>query len=325
VAFLRRTPIRTAESPHAVVNLALGPSLEDHSLSVLCQTILDAIGRTPLVRLARAQAPGPVELFGKIEACNPGGSAKDRLALHLVNTAERRGLLLPGGTIVEATAGNTGVGLAMIGAVRGYRCVVVVPHGTSADKLAVVRAFGAEVHECSPTEDYVEVAERLAQARRGFRPDQFHNPDNPESHALSTALEIWEDLEGRVDALVAACGTGGTLAGIGRALRSKNPALTLVRVIPGDERGESEIEGIAPDGPPASFACPAIDHEVRVTDAEAREAARRLASTEGLLVGGSAGAAFAGALAYAARGRPGSRVVVILPDTGRNYVGTMAR
>ena len=292
---------------------------------MLCETILDAIGRTPLVRLARVGAGLAGELYGKVESLNPGGSAKDRLALHLVNMAEKRGLLRPGGTLVEATAGNTGVGLAMIAAVRGYQCVVVVPNGTSQDKLAVVRALGAEVHCCAPDEDYVEIAERVARERRAFRPDQFHNPDNPESHALSTALEIWEDLEGRVDALVAACGTGGTLAGIGRALKERNPAIELVRVIPGDDKGETVIEGIAPDGPPASFACPDLSRELRVSDDEALQAMRRLAREEALLVGGSAGAAFAGALRYAAEARPGARVVVVLPDTGRNYVGSFAR
>lgn len=288
-------------------------------------SILEAIGRTPLVRLARAAATLPLELYGKVESCNPGGSSKDRLAVHLVEMAEKRGLLKPGGTIVEASAGNTGVGLAMVAAVRGYQCVVVVPNGTSADKLAVVRALGAEVYVCRDDEDYVDAAEGIAQSRRAFRPDQFHNPDNPESHGTTTALEIWRDLDGRVDALVAACGTGGTLAGVGRALRDKNPELRLVRVIPGSPTGESRIEGIAPDGPPASFACPELSSEVHVADDEAFAAMRTLAHTEGILVGGSAGAAFAGALKWCATAPRGTRVVVILPDTGRNYVGSLAR
>lgn len=289
-------------------------------------SILDAIGRTPLVRLSRIARELPVELYGKVEACNPGGSSKDRLALHLCDMAEKRGLLPPGGTIVEASAGNTGVGLAMVAAVRGYRCIVVVPNGTSPDKLAVVRALGAEIRECAPDEDYVDVAEAIARERRAFRPDQFHNPDNPESHALTTAREIWDDLDGRVDVLVAACGTGGTLAGIGRALRERNPALALVRVIPtGDDGGESRIEGIAPEGPPASFACPALGAEVHVRDGDARAAMARLAREEGIVVGGSAGAALAGALVHAEKLARGARVVVILPDTGRNYVGSLAR
>jgi cystathionine beta-synthase len=289
-------------------------------------SILDAIGHTPLVRLARLGRELPVELYGKVEACNPGGSIKDRLARHLCDMAEKRGLLRAGGTIVEASAGNTGVGLAMVAAVRGYRCIVVVPNGTSPDKLAVVRALGAEIRECTPEEDYVDVAEAMARERRAFRPDQFHNPDNPESHALSTAREIWDDLEGRVDVFVAACGTGGTLSGVGRALRERNPELVVVRVIPvGDDGGESKLEGIAPDGPPASFACPELGAEVTVRDGDARQAMQRIAREEGILVGGSAGAALAGAMAHAPKLIKGARVVVILPDTGRNYVGSLAR
>jgi cystathionine beta-synthase len=289
-------------------------------------SILDAIGHTPLVRLSRIGRGLPVELYGKVEACNPGGSAKDRLALHLCDMAEKRGLLQPGGTIVEASAGNTGVGLSMVAAVRGYHSIVVVPHGTSPDKLAVVRALGAEIRECAPDEDYVDVAEALAQKRRAFRPDQFHNPDNPESHGLTTAQEILADLDGRVDVLVAACGTGGTLAGVGRALREKNPKLHLVRVVPiADDGGESKLEGIAPEGPPASFMCPELGAEVHVKDGDARAAMQRLAREEGILVGGSAGAALAGALQHARELPDGARVVVILPDTARNYVGSLAR
>jgi cystathionine beta-synthase len=292
---------------------------------MLCKSILDAIGRTPLVRLTRIGRDLPVELYGKVESCNPGGSAKDRLALHLVNMAEKRGLLRPGATIVEASAGNTGVGLAMVAAVRGYRCVVVVPNGTSADKLAVVRSLGAEVRESTPDEDYERLAEQVARERKAFRPDQFHNPDNPESHGQTTALEILEDLDGRIDALVAACGTGGTLAGVGRVLRERNPVITLVRVVPGDENGGSVIEGVAADGPPASFACPELSEEVRVSDEESFAVARRLAREEALLVGGSAGAAMAGALQWIAKAPRGARVVVILPDTGRNCVGSLSR
>jgi cystathionine beta-synthase len=290
------------------------------------ESILEAIGHTPLVRLSRIGRDLPIALYGKVEAGNPGGSTKDRLALHLCDMAEKRGLLRSGGTIVEASAGNTGVGLAMVAAVRGYRCIVVVPNGTSPDKLAVVRALGAEIRICEAHEDYVDVAEALARERRAFRPDQFHNPDNPESHGLTTAAEILHDLDGRVDVLVAACGTGGTLSGIGRVLREHNRELILVRVLPvADDGGESKIEGIAPEGPPASFACPELSAEVRVRDSEARAAMARLAREEGILAGGSAGAALAGAIAHAPSLPPGARTVVILPDTGRNYVGSLAR
>jgi cystathionine beta-synthase len=186
---------------------------------------------------------------------------------------------------------------------------VVVPNGTSPEKLAVVRALGAEIRECTPEEDYIDVAEAMARERRAFRPDQFHNPDNPESHALSTAREIWDDLEGRVDVFVAACGTGGTLSGVGRALRERNPELVVVRVIPvGDDGGESKLEGIAPDGPPASFACPYLDAEIRIEDSLAFAAAQRLAREEAILVGGSAGAALAGALSWCATAEEGLRL-----------------
>jgi cystathionine beta-synthase len=286
-------------------------------------TILDAIGHTPLVRLSRITRQVGAELYGKLEASNPGGSCKDRLALHLCNVAEQEGKLRPGGSIVEASAGNTGIGLAMVAAVRGYRCMVVVPHATSADKLYVLRALGAEVRECTPDEDYVDVAARVARERGAFLPDQFVNPANPDAHALTTATEIWDDLQGRVDALVAVCGTGGTLAGLGRALRQRNPALHLVRVSPRSEANqESRIEGIAGDGPPAEFSCPTFTAEIAVRDEEGYAAAARLAREEGILVGASAGAALAGALVYVASLPPGVRVVVMLPDTARNYLHT---
>jgi len=291
---------------------------------VLCRNILDAIGGTPLVRLAQMAAGLPVELYGKVEALNPGGSSKDRLAAFLVDRAEARGLLKPGATLVEASAGNTGIGLAMVAAVRGYRCLIVVPYGTSPIKTAIVRAYGAEVVVAGPDEDFCEVATRLATDQQGFRPDQFHNRDNPEAHASSTADELWRDLDGRIDAVVAVCGTGGTLAGIGRALRVRNPQLRLVRALPvGDDGGESRVEGIAPEGPPPEFECPGQVEELVVCDSDAIEAARRLARTEAILVGASGGAALAGAVRWSATAPAGSRVVVILPDTGRNYAPSL--
>jgi len=291
---------------------------------VLCRNILDAIGHTPLVRLDRLAGDLSVELYGKVEAANPGGSSKDRLAVFLIDKAESRGLLKPGATLVEASAGNTGIGLAMVAAVRGYRCVIVVPHGTSAIKTAIVRAYGAEVVEATADEDFCERAAHIATRRGGFRPDQFHNRDNPEAHGCSTADELWHDLDGRIDAVVAVCGTGGTLAGIGRSLRARNPALRLVRALPvGDDGGESRVEGIAADGPPPEFECPGRIEELVVRDSESVEAARRLARTEAILVGGSGGAALAGALRWSATAPAGSRVVVVLPDTGRNYAPSL--
>jgi cysteine synthase len=208
----------------------------------------------------------------------------------------------------------------MVAAVRGYRCVVAVPHGTSADKLAVARALGAEIYECREDEDYVEAAARIARERGAYCPGQFENPENPRAHVETTADEIWRDLDGRVDALVAACGTGGTLAGVGRALRQRSATCRLYRVIPrAADGGESQLEGIAPEGPPPEFECPGLDGEVSVTDEEALAAARLLARTEGIFVGGSAGAALAGAFKLVDQIPRGARVVVILPDTGRNY------
>ncbi len=286
-----------------------------------CETILDAIGRTPVVRLKRVIDDLPIELWAKVEALNPGGSAKDRLARYLVERAEARGELKPGDTLVEASAGNTGIGLSLVAAVRGYRAVIVVPAATSLGKLSVARAYGAEVHTCSFDEDYEEVAEAFARRPGWFRPNQFQSLDNPSAHAASTAAELWSDLDGRIDAVVATSGTGGTLAGLGRALKGLDAKIALVRAVPEMKGGgESELEGIASDGPPASFACPPIDALVRISDTEARTMALRLAHEEGLLVGGSSGAAVAGALAYARERGTLLRIVAVLPDTGRNYL-----
>ena len=292
-----------------------------------CETILDAIGNTPLVRLRRIAGDRAIELWAKVEGQNPGGSAKDRLALHLVTSAEARGELAAGDTLVEASAGNTGIGLALIAAVRGYKATIVVPAGTSANKLAVARAYGAEIHTCRDEEDYEGVAARLGRQPGWFRPNQFESADNPRAHGGSTAEELWQELDGRIDVLVATSGTGGTLAGLGRALKARDPKLALVRALPqAADGGESCLEGIASDGPPESFHCPAIDREVRVDDDEARRMAVALARTEGLYVSGSSGAAVAAALRYAdalpprGPGAPPVRIVVILPDTGRNYL-----
>jgi cystathionine beta-synthase len=288
---------------------------------VRCETILDAIGGTPVVRLRRVIDDLPIELWAKVEALNPGGSSKDRLARYLVERAEARGELKPGATLVEASAGNTGIGLSLVAAVRGYHAVIVVPAGTSPGKLSVARAYGAEVHTCTSDEDYEEVAKAFARRPGWFRPNQFESLDNPSAHGASTAAELWSDLDGRIDAVVATSGTGGTLAGLGRALKGLDDKIALVRAVPETiDGGESELEGIASDGPPASFACPPIDELVRIADDDARKMAQRLAREEGLLVGGSSGAAVAGALVYARRRGSALRIVAILPDTGRNYL-----
>lgn len=301
-------------------------------------TILDAIGDTPLVRLRRVlPPPGPqgpsAEVWVKLEAANPGGSAKDRPARAMLQDALRSGRLAPGATVVEATAGNTGIGLAMVSAVLGLRCVLVCPRGTSREKVTLMRAYGAEVIETRPDVDpadpegYIGMAERVARERGAFQPDQFTNPSNPAAHEASTAQELLRDLDGRLDAFVACVGSGGTLSGVGRALRARLPGVRLVRVAPfsatgaaGTARQPTAIEGVSAFDPPDEFHCPPLDEVLHIEDQEAFGVARRLAREEGLLVGGSSGAAVAAALRVAAGLPAAARVVALCADTGRNYL-----
>ncbi len=298
-----------------------------------CETILEAIGHTPLVRLGRIDAGLPARILAKLELLNPGGSQKDRIALAMIDDAERRGLLESGGTIVEATAGNTGVGLAIAAAVRGYRCVFAVPDKMSHEKVAMLRAYGAEV-VWTPTavppdspESYNSVADRLAREIPGaWRPGQFTNQANPAAHHATTGPEIYDDAAGQVDAFVAGVGTGGSLTGIARYLREKNPSVRVVgadpagSILSGDEPGSWIVEGIGEDFFPETFEPGLVDEWVRVTDAQSFAAARRLAREEGILAGGSSGTALHAAIQLAARMPEGSVVVVLLPDTGRNYL-----
>ncbi|HEY3356597.1 MAG TPA: cystathionine beta-synthase [Polyangia bacterium] len=296
-------------------------------------TILEVIGHTPLVRLRRLGGHLPVTLLAKVEPLNPGGSIKDRIGLAMIEDAERRGLLAPGGTIVEATAGNTGVGLALVAACKGYRCVFVMPDKMSEDKVALLRAYGAEV-VITPTavapdspESYNGVADRLAREIPGaWRPNQFGNPENPAAHYRTTGPEIWEDTDGTVDVVVAGMGTGGTISGVGRYLKERKPEVVIVgadpagSILSGDAPGPYLVEGIGEDFIPRTFDRQVVDEMVRVTDAESFAAARRLAREEGILAGGSAGTAAAAAIKFARRLPAGAVVVVILPDSGRNYL-----
>jgi cystathionine beta-synthase len=300
-------------------------------------TVLDLIGRTPLVRLDRVGAGMPVPVFGKCEFLNPGGSVKDRISRAIVDHAERHGHLQPGATLVEATAGNTGVGLALVAAIRGYRLVCVMPEKMSADKRGALAALGAEVVVTAnaPPHDqrnFQQVARRLASERGWFLTDQFAHPANALVHEQTTGPEIWEQCGGRVGAFVCGVGTGGTITGVGRYLKARDPEVRIVLADPvgsrlahqvdpnhPDQDAAYEVEGIGGSEVPAVLDLSVIDAAERITDAESFAAARRLLRDEGLLVGGSSGTAVAAALRVAAGGRVTKPVVALLADSWDRY------
>lgn len=296
-------------------------------------SIVDLIGDTPLVRLSRLHPPG--NLIAKIEYLNPGGSTKERIAVTMIDEAEKSGLLKPGGTIIEPTSGNTGVGLALIGAVRGYRVICTVPDKVSKEKQDLLRAYGVEVIE-TPTEhgpghpeSYYGVADRLASEIEGsFQPNQYFNQANPKAHYETTGPEIWEQTDGEVAVLVAGVGTGGTITGAGRFLKEKNPS---IEVIGADPRGsiytagpdgdihQYYVEGVGEDFYPQTVDLDVIDRFIEVDDADSFAMTRRLARREGVLTGGSGGLAAEVALRVA-REDSSRLVVVIIPDSGRGYL-----
>ncbi len=299
----------------------------------ICGSVLEAIGRTPLIRLRRIAAHVDSPICVKAEFLNPGGSVKDRPALAMIEAAERAGHLQPGGTIIEATAGNTGVGLALVAAVKGYRLIVVMPDKMSEDKMRLLRALGAEVvvtaTDVPPDspDSYNGVADRLAREIPGaFRPNQFMNAENPAAHYRSTGPEIWEQTGGQVGVFVAGMGTGGTISGVGRYLKERNPDIQIVgadpegSVLSGGQPRTYLVEGIGEDFVPRTFDRPVVDEMVRVNDRESFLMARRLAREEGILAGGSSGTAVAAAIKYAETMRKPRLVVVLLPDTARNYL-----
>lgn len=296
-------------------------------------SILQSVGRTPLVKLRRLAERLPAPIYVKVEAMNPGGSVKDRVGIAMIQEAERRGWLRPGGTIIEATAGNTGVGLAMAAAVHGYRCIFVLPDKMSAEKISLLKAYGAEVvitaTNIAPDspDSYNGVADRLAREVPGaWRPNQFTNMANPDIHYHTTGPEIWEQTQGKITCFVGGVGTGGTLSGIGRYLKERNPEVKIIgadpegSVLSGGSPRPWKVEGIGEDFVPKTFNSQLVDDWVRIGDAESFYVARALARREGILVGGSSGTAVAAALRYARRLTPHDLVVVIAPDTGRNYL-----
>ena len=309
-------------------------------------SVLDLIGNTPLVRLSRtldlaeggeAAAEGGPLVLAKVEYLNPGGSVKDRIATRMIEAAEASGALQPGGTIVEPTSGNTGVGLAMVAQQKGYKCVFVCPDKVSVDKRNVLKAYGAEVVVC-PTavapehpDSYYNVSDRLASAPGAWKPDQYSNPHNPRSHYETTGPEIWEQTEGRITHFVCGMGTGGTISGVGRYLKEKNPDIQVIGADPagsvysGGTGRPYLVEGVGEDFWPDTYDRGVADRVIEVSDADSFAFTRRLAREEALLVGGSCGMA-----AWAARqvaqelaGTPEGEsavIVVLLPDSGRGYL-----
>jgi len=305
-----------------------------------CNNILEAIGHTPLVRLNRITKDLKPRIYVKAEFMNPGGSVKDRIGMTMINDAEKRGLLKPGGTIIEGTSGNTGMGLALVAAVRGYKCVFTTTDKQSKEKVDLLKALGAEVIVC-PTavepEDprsYYSVAKKLArEIPNSYYPNQYDNPMNPEAHYLTTGPEIWEDSEGKITHFVCGLGTGGTISGAGKYLKEKNPAVKIIGVDPYGslyydfvKTGTTikaktyVVEGIGEDFFPTTMNLKILDDIIQVNDEECFVVARRLAKLEGLFTGGSGGGCLSGALRLATNLGPGDFLVALLPDTGMRYL-----
>jgi cystathionine beta-synthase len=295
--------------------------------------ILETIGHTPLVRLSRIGREVQPLLLGKCEMFNPGGSIKDRIGPRMIEALERSGQLKPGGTIVEPTSGNTGTGLAIAAAIKGYRCVFVMTDKVSEEKRSLLRAFGAEVVICPSTvsfdspEHYQNVAARLArEIPNACSPNQYANPANPLAHFEATGPEIWRDTDGKVTAFVAGVGTAGTIVGTGRYLKQQNPNVKIIGADPAgsiyshDEPRPYKVEGIGTDHLPENWDPSVVDEVIRVEDRASLQLTRRLAREEGVLAGGSSGTALAAALQYARRLGPDDTIVVLLPDTGRGYL-----
>jgi cystathionine beta-synthase len=299
----------------------------------IADSLLDLVGNTPLVRLRRTASGLSCQIVAKLETVNPGGSVKDRPAIAMIDAAERDGLLKPGGTIVEPTSGNTGVGLAIVAAQRGYHCIFVMTDKVAPEKVALLRAYGAEVVVCpvavepSDPQSYYSVAERLVRETPGaFRPNQYANQWNPWAHEQTTGPEIWRQTAGRVTHFVAGVGTGGTITGVARYLKAQRPSVQIVGADPagsvysGGSGRPYLVEGIGEDFWPTTFDPSLVDRVVPITDELSFETARRVTALEGLLIGGSGGTAVAAALEIGRELGPDDLVVVLIPDSGRGYL-----
>lgn len=297
---------------------------------MFANSILDLIGNTPMVKLDRIVESGMAEILAKVEFFNPGGSVKDRICLSMIEDAEKKGLLKPGGTIIEPTSGNTGIGLAMIAVVKGYSCVLTMPETMTKERINILKAFGAQV-VLTPGKEGMQGAinranELLEKTQNAFMPQQFENPANPEIHRRTTAKEILNDTGGKLDAFVSGVGTGGTITGVGEVLKKHNPRIKIVAVEPknspvlsGGKPGPHKIQGIGAGFIPKVLNAKIIDEIIQVSDDDAFNTAKRIAKEEGLFVGVSSGAAVWAALKAARDLGKNKRVVVILPDTGQRY------
>ncbi len=299
-------------------------------------SVLDMVGETPLVRLRRVGEGLACPVVAKVEATNPGGSSKDRPAIAMIDAAERDGLLKPGGTIIEPTSGNTGIGLAIVAAQRGYNCIFVMTDKVGAEKVDLLRAYGAEVVVCpvavAPEDpaSYYSTAERLVNEIPGaFRPNQYHNPTNPQAHYDTTGPEIWRQTDGKITHFVAGAGTGGTISGVGRYLKERNPDIKIVAADPegsvfsGGSGRPYLVEGVGEDFFPETYHADLVDMTIAVSDRDSFLTARRVTQEEGLLIGGSCGTAVNAALQVAEDLGPDDLVVVLLPDNGRLYLSTV--
>ena len=299
----------------------------------VAESVLDLIGNTPMVQLPRVGAGLPCPVVAKLETTNPGGSSKDRPAVTMIDEAEKAGLLKPGGTIVEPTSGNTGVGLAIVAAQRGYKCVFVMTDKVSSEKVSLLEAYGARVVVCpvavAPDDprSYYSTAERLVnEVPDAYRPDQYHNQANPQAHYESTGPEIWQQTRGRVTHFVAGAGTGGTITGVGRFLKEQSPTVQIIAADPtnsvfsGGDGRPYLVEGVGEDFWPDTYDPEVVDSAIAISDADSFAMAHRVTKEEGILIGGSGGTAVAAALRVAEGLTADDLVVVLIPDSGRGYL-----